>query len=181
MLFTPKEIVLKTGMSAVFRTPDTSDAVAMLSYIKQASSETDFLTRYPEEWDMTVEQEEKWLQSIADSVNNLMITCFIGNRVAGSCQLTFMEGFKMRHRATIGIAILRDYWNLGIGSAMLNELIAAARSRGIQIMELEFIEGNERGRRLYEKFGFRIIGERPNAFMLKDGTIRSEFLMQKYL
>ena len=87
----------------------------------------------------------------------------------------------MSHRATIGIAILRDYWNLGIGSAMLKELVAAARTRGTELVELEFVEGNDRAKRLYEKIGFRVVGERPNAFKLKDGTYRSEFTMQMYL
>jgi hypothetical protein len=48
-------------------------------------------------------------------------------------------------------------------------------------MELEFIEGNERAQRLYEKFDFRVISERPNAFKLKDGAQLSEIYMQKYL
>lgn len=75
----------------------------------------------------------------------------------------------------------KDYWNLGIGSAMFEELVAAAQKRGTEIMELEFIEGNERAQRLYEKFGFRVVSERPNAFKLKDGTHLSEIYMQKYL
>ena len=64
---------------------------------------------------------------------------------------------------------------------MLAELINTAREHGTEIVELEYMEGNERGRRLYEKFGFRIIGERPNAFKLKDGTVLSEVFMQLYL
>ena len=83
--------------------------------------------------------------------------------------------------ATIANAILKDYWNLGIGSAMFEELVSAAQNRGTEIMELEFIEGNDRARHLYEKFGFRVVCERPNMFKLKDGTYRSEFYMQKYL
>ena len=47
--------------------------------------------------------------------------------------------------------------------------------------ELEFIKGNDRARHLYEKFGFRVVSEKPNAFKLKDGTYRNEFYMQKYL
>lgn len=88
---------------------------------------------------------------------------------------------KTSHRATIAIAILKDYWNLGIGSAMFEELVADAQKRGTEIMELEFIEGNERAKHLYEKFGFRVVSERPNVFKLKDGTYLSEFYMQKYL
>lgn len=34
---------------------------------------------------------------------------------------------------------------------------------------------------LYEKFGFRVVSERPNAFKLKDGTYLSEIYMQKCL
>ena len=64
---------------------------------------------------------------------------------------------------------------------MFEELIAAAKERGTEIMELEFIEGNERAKRLYEKFGFRVVSEKPNAFKLKDGTYQKEFCMQKYL
>ena len=90
-------------------------------------------------------------------------------------------GIKTSHRATIAIAILKDYCGIGIGSAMFEELVAAAQNRGTEIMELEFIEGNERAKHLYEKFGFRIVSERPNAFKLKDGTHLSEIYMQKYL
>ena len=56
-----------------------------------------------------------------------------------------------------------------------------AQKRGTEIMELEFVEGNDRARHLYEKFGFRVISEKPNVLKLKDGTYRSEVYMQKYL
>ena len=44
-------------------------------------------------------------------------------------------------------------------------------------MELEFIEGNDRARHLYEKMGFRIAGVRPNAIRLKNGTLLNEYTM----
>ena len=43
------------------------------------------------------------------------------------------------------------------------------------------MEGNERARALYEKYGFKIVGERPNAFKLKDGRLLKEYFMQKEL
>ena len=115
------------------------------------------------------------------SSDTLAITCYIDGEVAGNCEISFRGGIKTSHRATIAIAILKEYWNLGIGSAMFEELVAAAQKRGTEIMELEFIEGNERAQRLYEKFGFRVVSEHPNAFKLKDGTYLSGIYMQKYL
>ena len=88
---------------------------------------------------------------------------------------------KTSHRANIAIAILKDYWNLGIGSAMLEKLIAVAKHHGTEIIELELIKGNDRAEHLYEKFGFCIVSEKPNAYKLKDGTYLSEIYMHTYL
>ena len=182
MIFNEKEITLKNNRKAIFRTQSATDADRLLDYIKTASGETDFLLRYPEEYEsMSIEQEEQWIDSARYSPNVLMITCFIDGKVSGNCQINFKSGIKTRHIASVAIAVLRDYWNLGIGSAMFEELITAAIGRGVEIMELEFIEGNDRARHLYEKFGFRVVSEKPNAFKLKDGTMLKEFYMQKYL
>ena len=137
--------------------------------------------RYPEEWDISIEKEEAWVKRLRASSDTLAITCYVGGDVAGNCEITFRGGMKTSHRATIAIAILKEFWNLGIGSAMFEELIATAKDRGTEIMELEFIEGNDRARHLYEKCGFHVVCEKPNAFKLKDGTYRKEFYMQKNL
>lgn len=181
MLFDEKQIILKDGRTAVLRSPRVEDAEKLLNYITKSCGETEYLARYPEEWNTTVEQEEAWVNRLRSSADTLGITCYVDGEVAGNCEISFRGGMKVSHRATIAIAILKDYWNLGIGSAMFEELVSAAQNRGTEIMELEFIEGNDRARRLYEKFGFRIVSQKPNAFRLKDGTYRSEVYMQKYL
>ena len=181
MIFDEKKIKLKNGKTAVLKSPCVEDAEKLLNYITKACGETEYLLRYPEEWNISVEQEKGWVNRIRSSPDALGITCYVEDKVAGSCEISFRGGIKTSHRATLAIAILRDYWNLGIGSAMFEELIAAAVRRGAEILELEFIEGNNRARRLYEKFGFRVVSEKPNAFKLKDGSYRKEFYMQKYL
>ena len=181
MIFKDKEIILKDGRTAILKTPDIQDAKKMLTYIKKACGETDFLSRYPEEWDrVTVEQEEKWVKNLRDSKDALAIACCIDGEIVGNCEINFRGAIKASHRATIAIAILKDYWRLGIGSAMFTEMIAVAKTRPeIEIMELEFAEGNDRAKALYEKYGFKIVGERPNAFKLKDGRIQKEYFMQR--
>jgi len=181
VIFEEKEIILKDGRKAIFKSPCAEDAEKLLNYIKRSSTETDFLTRYPEEWNISVEQEEAWVNRVRSSQNVLAITCYIDGEVAGNCEISFKGGIKTAHRATVGIAILKDYWNLGIGTAMFEELIAEAKKRQTEIIELDFVQGNERAKHLYEKFGFRVVAEKPNALKLKDGTYLSEFYMQKYL
>ena len=181
MILEEKKITLKNGKTAIFATPNINDAEKMLNHIKQCCAETEYLTRYPEEWTIGVEQEVEWINSMRTATDALTFTCFVDGEVAGNCEIRFRSGIKTSHRATVGISIVKKYWNLGIGTAMFEEMIALARQRGIEILELEFIEGNERAKHLYEKFGFRIVAERPNAFKLKDGTYLKEFFMQKNL
>ena len=181
MIFEEKKIILKDGRSAIIRSPKKGEGQELLSLIKTVSGETENLLRYPEEWNITVEQEEAWIESVRNSESVYNIVCFIEGKAAGNCEIRFLPGIKMGHRATLGISILKEYWNLGIGSAFFSEIIKLAEAHGTEIMELEFIEGNERARHLYEKFGFKIVCEKPFAFKLKDGSYKSEFYMQRDL
>lgn len=182
MKFAAKTITLKDGREAVLQSPRPEDAAGLIDFIKTSSGETEFLARYPEEWDfLTVEKEEAWAKRMAEAPDALAITAYVDGRVVGNADINFRGGIKTSHRAVIAIAILRDYWGLGIGSAIFEGLLAAAREKGVMLVELEYMEGNERGRRLYEKFGFRIVAEKPNTYRLKDGSMRGEVHMQKYL
>ena len=183
MIFEEKIITLKNGITALLKTPEIQDAEQLLSCIKTSSGETDFLSRYPEDWEgFTVEDEEKWISDNRNSNNNLIIACYIDGKVVGSCDVTFFSDTKTSHRAGLGIAITKKYWNMGIGSAMFSELIKIAKEhKGTEIVELEFLQGNERGRALYEKFGFEVVAVKPKICKLKDGTYQDLFYMQKYL
>ena len=130
----------------------------------------------------TIEREQSILRTSSESPDNLMITCFLDKKIAGNCSIMFRTGMKDRHRATIAIALLRDYWNLGIGTRMFQELIGIAKEReDVRQIELDFIEGNIRARALYEKMGFRITGVKQDAIRLKDGTFVNEYMMLKRL
>ena len=178
MVFEEKRIMLRDGRSAALRSPCEDDAQELLDFIKTASGETEFLARYPEEWRMTAEQEKAWVRSVRSDANRLAIVCCVNGRIAGNCEIDFGATIKSAHRATVMLAILREYWSIGIGTAMFEEMIAAAKKRGTELLDLIFVEGNERARRLYEHFGFRVVAEIPNMYRLKDGTYRSEIAMQ---
>ncbi len=128
MIFEEKKIILKNGKTAILKSPCVEDAGKMLNYIKKACGETEFLLRYPEEWDISIEKEEAWVKRLLAAPDTLDIACYVDGEVAGNCEITFRGGMKIAHRATIAIAILREFWNLGIGFAMFEELIAAAKS-----------------------------------------------------
>lgn len=177
MLFAQKTIVLKDGRTAILRSPKAEEAEAMLDYLKTAASETPYVLREAEECTETVEQEALFLEAVNRSPLQVMIVCEVDGEIAGNCQLSIQRRRKVRHRASVAIALISKYWRLGIGAAMFEAMIGVAREHGVEQMELEFIEGNRRAQGLYEKMGFRIYGERPDAIRLKDGTSLKEYMM----
>ena len=181
MTYETKQIILKNGAEALLVQPDPDRADEMLDFVHDISSETEFITRTAGEVYETVEVERQKLESLVADENGMMLVCMVDNRIAGNCLLQFPKKIKMRHRASLGIAIRQAYWNLGIGTALFEEMIRISRERGVRQMELEMIDGNERGLALYTKMGFVITGRRPDAFLMSDGTYRDEILMTKML
>lgn len=179
MIINEIEYTLKDGRKAVIRSPKDEDIPGMLEYLYVSAGETDFILRYPEECaKYTPEGEKALIDRINESDNEAMLVCLVDGKLAGNCQITWSKGIKTRHRASIGIALLREFWNQGIGTRFFEELIhIAEQNENIMQLELDFVEGNSRARALYEKLGFRITGVKPNAIRLKDGTLLNEYSM----
>lgn len=183
VVFKEKKFKLKDGREALLRSPCEDDAEEMLQFIIKASGETDFLMKFPEEFaEFTLEQEKDFIHENYSNQNGMMISCLVNGKIVGNCQISFRTGLKDRHRASVAIALLQEFWNLGIGTRMFEELFRVAYERGgVRQIELDFIEGNSRARALYEKRGFRITGVKPDAIRMKDGTFVSEYMMIKWL
>ena len=170
---------LKDGREAILRSPREEDVESTLEYLVVSAGETDFILRYPEECGKyTAEGEKKLFEQKNASPDEAMIMCVVDGKVVGNCSISFFKSIKTRHRASIGIALISRFWNQGIGTKMMEELIRLAENReDIMQVELEFVEGNARARHLYEKMGFRITGIHPNAIRLKDGTLLNCYTM----
>jgi RimJ/RimL family protein N-acetyltransferase len=174
---------LKDGRRALLRSPREEDIPGVLEYLRISAGETEFILRYPEECGKyTYEGEKALFEQWNNSENEAAMLCIVDEKIAGICQITFKSNMKTKHRGSVAIALVREFWNLGIGTRMFEEMIRIARSRKVVIqLELEFVEGNTRARALYEKMGFRIVAMRPNAIRLKDGRLLNEYIMVKTL
>lgn len=141
MIYKTRSITLKDGRSAILRAPRESDAEEMLEYLRTASGETDFLASYPEELKFTAEGERAYLENNLDSPNTMMLVCEVDGKIAGNSQIVFMSSLKTCHRAAVMIGLLREYWGLGIGSALFREMEREAREHGTAQLELEMKRG----------------------------------------
>lgn len=75
---------------------------------------------------------------------------------------------RMNHRGELCIAVAKEYWNKGIGSRLLENILAFAKENSFEVLDLQVRSDNVRAIRLYEKFGFQKTGTHP-AFFKMDG------------
>lgn len=181
MEYKQSTIKLKDDRVSILRAPSIDDAAEMVTYLKKLCGESNYLASYPEELTYTEDNQSAYIQANIESEASMMILCTVNGIIAGNSQILLKKSIKTRHRASIMIGLLKEYWNLGIGTVMLQEMERIAKEYGVEQLELEMIEGNERALGLYKKVGFTVVGEIPDAYRLKDGTSLAAVLMRKVL
>ena len=111
MIISDIEYTMKDGRKALIRSPKEEDIQGMLDYLYQSACETEFILRYPEECGKyTPEAEKQLFDRINASDSEAMLVCLVDGRVAGNCQIMWKNSIKTRHRASVAIALLKNYW-----------------------------------------------------------------------
>lgn len=179
MIFEEKKFTLEDGRCGILRNARIEDAAVLIDYLKKTASETPFLSREPEEITVTPEQEKEYIQSLIDSERELMLIAMIEGRHAGNCSILSLgnNNKRFRHRCGVGIALYREFCDLGIGRLMLQTILDAARIYGYEQAELEVIAANEAAVGLYKNMGFKIYGSRPQGMKYSDETYADQYLM----
>lgn len=165
----------------VLRTPSENDAQAMIDMMLGCYGETEFLSCSPEEFQVTVQDEISFMRRFEMSERECMISAFVDGKLVGNVSIYQVGGMKrVRHRANLGISVLKDYWGRGVGSMLMDAAIQTAESVGYGQIELQTAADNERAIRLYQKFGFEQYGRCPRAFRRENGYA-DEIEMVKFL
>ncbi|MDU3335347.1 GNAT family protein [Paraclostridium bifermentans] len=150
-----KEIKLKNGKAAILRSPIKEDAQAMIDYLNIIGGESDFITFGKNEFSMSVEAEQDYIERVNSMNNSKNVLIIIENEIVGIASITSVQKERMRHNGTLGISLRKKYWGIGLGSEIMVYLIDWAKSNKItKKINLLVREDNIRGVKLYEKFGF---------------------------
>lgn len=172
----------KTGLEVTFKSAVPDDACLIIDYLKQVCGESPFLLSGPEEVNYTEEGERAFLKAYEDAPGTLMLNAYVDGKLAGNASFDAVsKASRMRHRASLGVAVFEAYSGMGIGEMLLLILLEEAVRCGYEIMELDVYAGNTRAIGLYKKLGFTECGRLKNAVKYADGSYMDELKMQKFL
>ncbi|MBR2572243.1 MAG: GNAT family N-acetyltransferase [Clostridia bacterium] len=165
-----QRIVLKNGKEALLRSGGASDGRAVWENFSLTHAETDYLLSYPDENSFDPEQEARFLEEKLNSPFEAEIIAVADGKVVGTAGIEAVgTKCKVRHRAEFGISILKEYWGLGLGRALVNACIRCARDAGYAQVELTVVADNTRAVSLYRSVGFVEFGRNPRGFASRTG------------
>jgi len=87
----------------------------------------------------------------------------------------------MAHRFSVAVSVRKSYWGRGIATAMMERLIAEAKARGAEVLELAVLCTNAAAIHVYEKMGFCIAGTYRKFFRYGPGDYADAYWMNLYL
>ena len=182
MHFEAKTVKLRDGRTCTLRPAHPDDSAELIEYMIKTAAETEFVLRYPDEVSFTEEREREILGNILEDPGHVMMVGYVDGKLAGNCGINGIGmKRKIRHRCSLAITLYREYWGLGIGSAMIDYLTELAVKIGFEQIDLEVVADNTRAQALYRKCGFEESGRRIRALKFDDGTYHDEVLMTKIL
>lgn len=162
-------------MSIVIEKASPADAAAYLDYMKQIGGETDNLSFGGEGLSCTAEEEAAYFKGLEGSRDEVIFVARDGGRIVGDASLSRLPR-RMQHRGDLGIAVVREYWNSGVGSRLLEEVIRFAGENSFRVIDLQVRSDNAAAIHLYEKFGFQRLGTHPSFFQMEGEEIPFDYM-----
>jgi RimJ/RimL family protein N-acetyltransferase len=178
------EYTLKNGKPAVIRQAGLEDAPAYLDYLNHIFMDDQFfLTTCEEskEW-RTLEKVRERITKSQDSSQGILLMAWDGNKAISMANLTRGMKKRNRHVGSLGISILPEYRNLGLGTAMMQYLIEWAQGDTVlEKLTLGVYTDNFPAIKLYQKLGFQEEGRQSREMKNADGSYKDLILMSKFV
>lgn len=169
------------ALDIVIREAKPSDAESLLQHLKTTATETGFMTMGKEGPRITANEEKKQLARLQASCNNVLLVAVHQEEVIGSASVHADSSPKIEHIGEVGIVIAKEYWGLGLGTLMLEEILDwATNSDIIKRLELTVQARNKKARHLYEKMGFQLEATMQRG-VKDEGQYHDVCLMSKLL
>jgi RimJ/RimL family protein N-acetyltransferase len=170
-----KRLELRDGSRLTIAAPTADDAERLLDFANAVGGESDYLTFGKGEFDMTVEDEVKFIET-AEEKGHLMLKGEIGGELVSILHVSRGPRPRVRHVGELGITVRQSSWGLGVGRHMMEAMLDWARESGLRKVNLKVRWDNARAIALYESLGFVQEGRQARGYLF-EGAFFDEICM----
>jgi len=160
-------------------TPD--DASEILEVLKKIGSESDNLVIDKNGVPLTIEEEKKYLENNLKSLTNKTFIGIVDKKIVATSGITGSSRDRIKHNVVLGMSILKDFWNQGIGSYLMQHIVVYCQmSKVIRNITLEVRADNLAAIHIYEKAGFKYVGKFKDKMCI-DGKYFDNLIYEKQI
>ena len=165
-------------MNIVIREARPEDAEQTIAYVRRLSSEPGVsIIMGPGEFDTTVAKQQQFLRDCAAADNSVYLVAEADGQIVGMLNCRGGRRRAVRHTATLGMSVAKEWRNQGIGGKLLARAIEWAKASGVVTrIELHVYTRNKAAIHLYEKVGFEVEG-RLRRRVYRDGEYHDNLAM----
>jgi len=125
------KVELKNGKLVSIRLARISDAERLLNAINTYVPQSKYIPLLREELSQSISQKEDWINSFEKYENSLLLIAECDNQIIGNIDLTGSRRKVMEHTGLIGMGMLKEYRNTGLGTLLMFSLIEWAKANSI--------------------------------------------------
>lgn len=182
MIYKAEEAKDQKGDSCILRSLEADDAYALSEFVRKGAAESPFFPWAPGETDLNYENAAEYICEFKNDERRALIGVFRDSRLVALIELSnYGKWESMRHRATIGMAVLMEAQKRGLSRIMLIAAMNAARAAGYEQLESNAATNNESSCAALAGFGFEEYGISPHKHKNKDGTYLDERRFVKWI
>lgn len=176
-MFHPHYVTLKDGRAALIRSAEPADAEGLIAHVNDVGAERIHIMT--ETLAKTVDEENELIRRL-DHRRTLFLVATVDRQLIASADIERGRQAKNAHTASLGISIRKGFRRLGLGKAMMEDLLRWARSEGVRKVTLGVFATNGPAIALYRGLGFAEEGRLKGQVIL-DGVPVDELLMALWL
>ena len=151
------------AQAVIIRQATIDDAPALQRYIAELRAEQ-LPVLLPIERVPTLQEEREFISELVEHETSTLLLAFCGQAVVGALDLHGSDRPGREHCSRLGMSVAKAYRKQGIGTRLLEEVLAWARAAGrIRRIELEVLANNPAAIALYRKLGFVQEGSKRQA------------------
>lgn len=115
----------------------------------------------------TIKERLKWFRYELGRIKKgiaITLVAEVNGKVIGFCNITEYEGGDMGHVCALGVAVTKEYRNMGIGTALMKNIMKRAKGHW-KIITLTVVSVNYSAIKFYKRLGFKVFGILPGGIV----------------
>lgn len=153
------------------------DAQQIIDYLNIIGGESDNLLFGANEFVMSLESEENYIESVNQSEASALFVGKIDEEIVCVGSIMASTRNRIAHHSELAISVKKKYWGMGVGTHLMQTMIDHAKNSKItENIHLGVKSDNEMAIQLYKKMGFEECGKFKRFFKI-NGTYYDEVLM----